>query len=143
MRTRAVIEQAKGVLMAQQGTDADAAFEQLAAMSQHANVRLAELAAAPVGRVAPVPGEPATTPPAARSSGRTAAPTRTAIPAPRVAPRSAAGALPPPRAADYEAPQATHQVLASRIRATRGNDEVSRRTPRPAAGRGRPRWCCC
>jgi AmiR/NasT family two-component response regulator len=46
MRSRAVIEQAKGVLMARHGIDADAAFERLRSESQRRNVRLAVLAAA-------------------------------------------------------------------------------------------------
>lgn len=44
MASRAVIEQAKGMLMLQQGCDADTAFETLARMSQSANVKLRELA---------------------------------------------------------------------------------------------------
>jgi hypothetical protein len=44
MRTRAVIEQAKGMLMAEQRIDADAAFEQLVEQSQHSNVKLREVA---------------------------------------------------------------------------------------------------
>ena len=119
MRTRAVIEQAKGVLMAQQGIDADAAFEQLTAMSQHANIRLAELAAALVGRVAPVPGEPAPTTTAARPSNGPVAPRTDGV-----APRPDAVALPPPRPAAYEAMQAGHQLLAARAQAARGYDEL-------------------
>jgi GAF domain-containing protein len=45
MRSRAVIEQAKGVLMAQQRCDADAAFDLLRTTSQHSNRKLRELAA--------------------------------------------------------------------------------------------------
>jgi AmiR/NasT family two-component response regulator len=44
MRTRAVIEQAKGMIMAQQRIDADAAFELLVQRSQHSNVRLRDVA---------------------------------------------------------------------------------------------------
>jgi ANTAR domain/GAF domain len=44
MRTRAVIEQAKGIIMADQRIDADAAFEQLVRLSQHANIKLREVA---------------------------------------------------------------------------------------------------
>jgi hypothetical protein len=44
MRSRAVIEQAKGILMADQRIDADAAFEQLARVSQHTNVKLRDVA---------------------------------------------------------------------------------------------------
>jgi len=122
MRTRAVIEQAKGVLMAQQGIDAEAAFDQLAAMSQHANIRLAELAAALVGRVAPVPGEPAgtdTAPPPASP-----VPPFRPGPVPPAGPRPNAGTLPPPRPAEFEALQAQHQLLAARVSAARVYDEL-------------------
>lgn len=44
MRSRAVIEQAEGILMADQRIDADAAFEQLARVSQHTNVKLRDVA---------------------------------------------------------------------------------------------------
>lgn len=44
MLSRAVIEQAKGVLMARQGLDADGAFDQLRRQSQHRNTRLRDLA---------------------------------------------------------------------------------------------------
>ena len=45
MESRAVIEQAKGVLMAQQGVDAEQAFEILRAASQRANRKLRDIAA--------------------------------------------------------------------------------------------------
>jgi ANTAR domain/GAF domain len=44
MRSRAVIEQAKGILMADKRIDADAAFQQLTRLSQHANVKLRDAA---------------------------------------------------------------------------------------------------
>jgi ANTAR domain-containing protein/GAF domain-containing protein len=44
MRTRAVIEQAKGILMAQQRIDADAAFRELAHVSQRTNTKLHDVA---------------------------------------------------------------------------------------------------
>ena len=44
MRTRSTIEQAKGVLMAQSGIGADAAFEVLRKASQRENVKLREIA---------------------------------------------------------------------------------------------------
>ena len=44
MRTRSTIEQAKGVLMAQSGVDADAAFELLRKASQRENVKVREIA---------------------------------------------------------------------------------------------------
>jgi transcriptional regulator with GAF, ATPase, and Fis domain len=45
MRSRAVIEQAKGIVMAHQGVSADDAFRRLAKQSQDTNTRLRELAA--------------------------------------------------------------------------------------------------
>jgi GAF domain-containing protein len=44
LESRAVIEQAKGVLMAQQGLTADVAFKALVAMSQRSNRKLREVA---------------------------------------------------------------------------------------------------
>jgi hypothetical protein len=44
MRTRAVIEQAKGIVMAERNVDADGAFEILRRMSQDRNVKLREVA---------------------------------------------------------------------------------------------------
>jgi len=50
MESRAQIEQAKGIIMATTGTDADGAFEQLKQQSQHENVKLREIAAEIVAR---------------------------------------------------------------------------------------------
>jgi GAF domain-containing protein len=44
LETKAVIEQAKGMLMAQQGIDADAAFDVLRRASQRENVKVREIA---------------------------------------------------------------------------------------------------
>ena len=44
MRSRAVIEQAKGILMAEKHITADEAFDQLSALSQQANIKLRDLA---------------------------------------------------------------------------------------------------
>jgi AmiR/NasT family two-component response regulator len=44
MKHRAVIEQAKGMLMAAQGCDEDAAFQLLISASQRENVKLREVA---------------------------------------------------------------------------------------------------
>jgi ANTAR domain/GAF domain len=44
MRSRAVIEQAKGMLMAEQRIDADAAFDHLVQLSQHGNLKLRDVA---------------------------------------------------------------------------------------------------
>jgi hypothetical protein len=44
MRSRAVIEQAKGILMADKRIDADEAFEQLVRLSQDSNIKLRDVA---------------------------------------------------------------------------------------------------
>jgi len=44
MKSRAEIEQAKGIIMATTGLDADAAFAKLVAQSQHENIKVRELA---------------------------------------------------------------------------------------------------
>ena len=44
IRSRAVIEQAKGIIMADNRIDADAAFEQLVQLSQQANLKLRDVA---------------------------------------------------------------------------------------------------
>jgi AmiR/NasT family two-component response regulator len=44
MRSRAVIEQAKGILMSQRRCDADTAFDLLAAASQRSNRKLRDIA---------------------------------------------------------------------------------------------------
>ncbi|MCX5208511.1 SpoIIE family protein phosphatase [Kitasatospora sp. NBC_00240] len=53
MRTRAVIEQAKGILVERLGCSPDQAFEHLTRLSQDANRKLVDLAADLVGSVAP------------------------------------------------------------------------------------------
>ena len=85
--TMPVIEQAKGILMAQNGCDPDAAFDMLRRASQRSNIRVSELAATIVRRTAtghsPIlpagpqvsPAEPETVPaqppaPAARRPSR-------------------------------------------------------------------------
>jgi len=61
---RAVIEQAKGILMARNGIDSDKAFGMLRDHSQHNGQKLAEVAAAIVDShlllLPPAPGQPAT-----------------------------------------------------------------------------------
>ena len=44
MRSRAVIEQAKGILMADQHVDPDTAFDHLVQVSQQANMKLRDVA---------------------------------------------------------------------------------------------------
>ena len=55
IRTRALIEQAKGILMVQHRIDADVAFDRLRDVSQRTNTRLVEVAAGIVAQVSPPP----------------------------------------------------------------------------------------
>ncbi|GAA2094520.1 hypothetical protein GCM10009841_05050 [Microlunatus panaciterrae] len=52
LTSRATIEQAKGIIMAQLGCGAEEAFDHLTSMSQHTNVRLRDVAAALVYQAA-------------------------------------------------------------------------------------------
>jgi AmiR/NasT family two-component response regulator len=52
LASRAVIDQAKGIVMARRGCTADEAFTHLAALSQQRNVKLRDLAAALVEQTA-------------------------------------------------------------------------------------------
>src|SRR5688572_11421337 len=58
MRNRAVIEQAKGVLVERLGITPDEGFDQLVRLSQRTNIKLIEIAAAIVGTTAPDPRAP-------------------------------------------------------------------------------------
>jgi hypothetical protein len=58
IRSRAVIEQAKGVLMTRLRLTADEAFARLLDTSQHSNVKLVQVAATVVATVSPPPTEP-------------------------------------------------------------------------------------
>jgi AmiR/NasT family two-component response regulator len=57
MRTRAVIEQAKGILMSQRRCDATEAFNLLAAASQRSNRKLRDIAQAVVDGVTGQPSQ--------------------------------------------------------------------------------------
>jgi AmiR/NasT family two-component response regulator len=52
MKSRAVIEQAKGIVMAQRGCDAEAAFDVLVQLSQASNRKLRDIAEVMVAAVA-------------------------------------------------------------------------------------------
>src|SRR5258708_33376459 len=58
MRNRAVIEQAKGVLVERLGITPDQGFDHLVRLSQRTNIKLIEVAAAIVGTTAPDPDAP-------------------------------------------------------------------------------------
>jgi hypothetical protein len=77
MRQRAVIEQAKGVLVAREGCSAEEAFGTLVRSSQHRNVKVARVAAEVVATVGPLPAASAPAAPAVPCS-----PSRCAVPDP-------------------------------------------------------------
>lgn len=70
MRSRAVIEQAKGLLMARMACSADEAFGHLAQLSQHTNMKLAEVAAGLLGVAAPPSSPPVPRAEAPAAAGR-------------------------------------------------------------------------
>ncbi|MCF2527280.1 SpoIIE family protein phosphatase [Yinghuangia sp. KLBMP8922] len=74
MRSRAVIEQAKGVLMARRGCSADEAFAELAQLSQDTNTKLVDVAADLLGVVAPPAGDRAAAAPGAPAAADPPAP---------------------------------------------------------------------
>ncbi|MFC7549483.1 ANTAR domain-containing protein [Plantactinospora sp. GCM10030261] len=126
MRTRALIEQAKGVLMARHRIDADAAFDRLSRTSQERNVRLAELAAAVVAQVSPPPGSAARPQPRpARGSAGRAVPVRVGEPG-----RLASPTLAPPATEDL--PRVGHLLLASRLAAAPDRDAIVAALAEPA-----------
>nr|WP_144298567.1 SpoIIE family protein phosphatase [Streptomyces sp. TLI_235] len=89
MRSRAVIEQAKGILAERHGCTPDQAFDRLAGLSQDRNRKLVEIAADVVGVAAPLEtpvghADPAAGAPVDGASPR-AAPPPAAPPAPRTA----------------------------------------------------------
>ena len=140
MRNRAVIEQAKGVLVERLGISPDEGFDHLVRLSQRANVKLIEVAAAIVGTTAPDPSGPTVTEmiddemrdhlrrsrerDRVTDVRRPAAGTRTAT---RTAPKPAAAraARRPARPPGAEALQAQHQLLGARIASATSYDEVA------------------
>lgn len=101
MTTRAVIEQAKGMLMERYGESTDEAFHRLATLSQHANVKLVDVAAALVAAAAP-PADP---------PGPALAASRLTLPPP---PTARSAAVPP--SVGVSGPSPTELARASRQR---------------------------
>lgn len=112
MRSRAIIEQAKGVLMARERITADEAFARLRHVSQRTNVRLVEVAARTVARAAPPPTVGRLRAAAARSSSPSADGTATAPPD-----RAGAGA-------DRLAAHTRHLLTVTRVDAAAGYDDL-------------------
>ncbi len=129
MRNRAVIEQAKGVLVERLGVGPDAAFEHLVQLSQRANIKLAEVAAALVGTTAPDPTVPAT--PHIiddelreyidRLQSTSARPAQRGTTTAESAKRPPAPARPPA----LEALQSQHQLVAARISSANSYQEIA------------------
>jgi hypothetical protein len=132
MRTRAVIEQAKGILMARHRIGADEAFELLRSSSQQTNVRLAEVAAGVVAQTGPPPRS-ATAVPSAEPAGQWFARSAPAarVPQPRVSGGVAGRARTPAtgrRGADGDGlgapPHTRHLLLRARLEAAGSYDDV-------------------
>jgi PAS domain-containing protein len=126
MGNRAVIEQAKGVLVARLGVTPDAAFDQLVRLSQRTNIKLAEVAAALVGATAPAPDTEAPGELIDEELGAYLARAR----------RPAAPPAAQPAEPAAEALRAQHQLLAARITAATGYPQIAEIIA--AAGRGWP-----
>ncbi|MFD1073068.1 SpoIIE family protein phosphatase [Longispora fulva] len=122
MRNRAVIEQAKGVLVERMAIDPQTAFDQLVELSTHSNVKLVELAAALVATRAPAP----TAVDEGRQPGVAALDRLATTGEPRPAPV--------PVSADLEALRAQHQLLSGRVATSRSYDELAETLADSAAG---------
>lgn len=119
MRNRAVIEQAKGMLVERLGVSTDEAFDHLVRLSQRTNIKLAEVAAALVGATAPAPesDQPATF--LDDELDQYLAHARR---------RAVGGPVPEqprPRQPETEALQAQHQLLAARITTAREYAQIA------------------
>src|SRR4051794_4686717 len=129
MRNRAVIEQAKGVLVERLRVTPDQAFDQLVRLSQRANIKLIEVAAAIVGSTAPDPRAAAAV---ARELGPAGGATRPAGAGPAAAsgqprpgdPRGGR-ARPVSRPPAHEALQSQHHLISSRIAAAGSYDAIA------------------
>jgi serine phosphatase RsbU (regulator of sigma subunit) len=136
MRNRAVIEQAKGVLVERLGIAPDAAFDQLVRLSQQTNIKLAEVAAALVGATAPDPDDPGTEliddelrQYLARARGRRHGEAPTGADAGEQAARLPAA----------EGLQSQHQLLSARITAAQRAEEIAEVVGEATTGWPRPR----
>ncbi|WP_432977929.1 SpoIIE family protein phosphatase [Dactylosporangium sp. CA-233914] len=122
MRNRAVIEQAKGVLVQRLGITPDQGFDQLVRLSQRTNIKLIEVAAAIVGTTSPDPNAPDVVNLIDDELRQHVALSRAGAKKPDVVPlgaRKRAGRTP-----EVEALQSQHQLLSARIAAARGYDEI-------------------
>ncbi|HTJ33316.1 MAG TPA: SpoIIE family protein phosphatase [Dactylosporangium sp.] len=128
MRNRAVIEQAKGVLVERLGITPDQGFDQLVRLSQRTNIKLIEVAAAIVGTTSPDPNAPDVVNliddelrqhvARNRTDGSTAKKPEKPDMVPQIARKRAS------RTPEVEALQSQHQLLGARIAAARSYDEI-------------------
>lgn len=143
MRNRAVIEQAKGVLVERLGITPDQGFDHLVRLSQRTNVKLIEVAATIVGTTAPdpTPGTPTDQEyraHLARTRGRRPQPeVKGAAAPPQQQPPAARAAVPPQRQPAARpggrasrppaltALQAQHQLISARVSAAASYDEIA------------------
>ncbi|MER7583736.1 SpoIIE family protein phosphatase [Kitasatospora sp. NPDC097691] len=142
MRTRGVIEQAKGILAERLDCTPDEAFGHLMRLSQDSNRRLVEIAAGLVGRAAPIEEVSfGVTPPAAPvdeavlqetpvgETGNTGEPAPPPTDAARVSPRPRAPTPAPPRngpAAAVPGLSARYHLAASALASADSPDELAR-----------------
>jgi serine phosphatase RsbU (regulator of sigma subunit) len=123
MRNRAVIEQAKGVLVERLRITPDQGFDHLVRLSQRTNIKLIEIAAAIVGTTAPDPNAPDVIHLIDDELSQHVAQTRDREKrtAESAAPRQATTSRPP----EVAALQAQHQLLSARIASARSYDEIA------------------
>ncbi|NUO60058.1 MAG: SpoIIE family protein phosphatase [Hamadaea sp.] len=140
MRTRALIEQAKGILAERQGCDPETAYAQLSRRSQDTNTPLVDVAAdvvngiAPPDRpaTAPIPAEPVTPPAAPPNPRRTEALSITPEPRPLTVMAGLAPTTPPPW------PDAAKRRLRRAVAAFTAADDVTGLTSAVLANAGDP-----
>jgi hypothetical protein len=126
MRNRAVIEQAKGVLVERLRVTADEGFDQLVQLSQQTNIKLIEVAAAIVGTTAPDPGGiDVTEPTESRPPVTDLIDERLRDQVKRGRDRAAVAARRPGRPPAHEALQAQYQLGSSRIAASHTYNEIT------------------
>ncbi|MFG2044767.1 SpoIIE family protein phosphatase [Dactylosporangium sp. NPDC048998] len=125
MRNRAVIEQAKGVLVQRLGITPDQGFDQLVRLSQRTNIKLIEVAAAIVGTTSPDPNAPDVVNLIDDELRQHVARRRTEGKKPEkpdMVPQNARKRA--SRTPEVEALQSQHQLLSARIAAARSYDEI-------------------
>ncbi|GAA3450910.1 SpoIIE family protein phosphatase [Dactylosporangium matsuzakiense] len=124
MRNRAVIEQAKGVLVERLGVTPDQGFDQLVRLSQRTNIKLIEVAAAIVGTTSPDPNAPDVVniiDDELRQHVDRSRAKKPEKPDSLVLPQARKRAS---RTPEVEALQSQHQLLSARIAAARSYDEI-------------------